>query len=145
MIRYIATLLLSLLFATVVNAQNAPTMAQSDSLFACGVELYNAGNYRKAIPLFAESDRIDKTLLDSTGNRCGYSAMWLAACLYHTGDSVTAAKVSPEYYRFKPVDRRLTVISDSLSDKGQDMAIVEGCAAESRKGGCGCGVSELYR
>lgn len=125
MIRYIATILLSLLFATAVNAQSAPTMARSDSLFARGVELYNAGKYSEAIPLFTECDRIDKTLLDSTSNRRDYSAMWLASCLYHTGDTVAAAQIDPDLYRIKPVDRRLTVKSDSLSAKGMAYLAVD--------------------
>ena len=82
--------------------------AESDALFAAGVDLYNAGKYREAIPLFAKSDR------DSTSNRRDYSSMWLASCHYQLGDTSTAAGINA-YYQFAPVDRRLTVEYDFLS------------------------------
>ena len=91
--------------------------AQSDSLFAAGVDFYRQGKYEEAIPLFAESDSIDKAILDSTSLRREYSAMWLASCYYQLKDSVKARAVH-EYFRFTPVDRRLTVRSDSLSAVG---------------------------
>ena len=92
-------------------------LSRSDSLFAAGVDLYRQDKYKEAIPLFEESDRIDKAELDSTSNRRDYSAMWLASCYYHLGDTATAQSIH-EYYRFVPVDRRLTVQSDSLSALG---------------------------
>ena len=98
-------------------SQNKLALAKSDSLFAIGVELYNKGNYKEAIPLFSESDRIDKAELDSTSNRRDYSAMWLASCYFQLGDSVKAEEIN-EYYNFTPIDRRLTVVPDSLSEAG---------------------------
>ena len=95
--------------------------AESDALFAAGVDLYYAGKYREAIPLFAKSDSLDKAQIDSTSNRRGYSSMWLASCYYHIGDTATAAGIDA-YYRFVPVDRRLTVKSDSLSQIGMEYA-----------------------
>lgn len=92
-------------------------LSRSDSLFAAGVDLYRQDKYKEAIPLFEESDRIDKAELDSTSNRRDYSAMWLASCYYHLGDTTKAQSIH-EYYRFAPVDRRLTVQSDSLSALG---------------------------
>ncbi len=94
--------------------------AESDSLFAAGVDLYNAGKYREAIPLFAKSDSLDKAQLDSTSNRRDYSSIWLASCYYKLGDTLTAADIDANYYRFAPVDRRLTVKSDSLSQIGME-------------------------
>ena len=91
--------------------------AESDALFAAGVDLYNAGKYREAIPLFAKSDSLDKAQLDSTSNRRDYSSMWLASCYYQLGDTFTAAGIDSNY-QFAPVDRRLTVKSDSLSQIG---------------------------
>lgn len=88
--------------------------AKSDSLFAIGVDLYNAGKYQEAIPIFTECARLDKAELDSTSNRRDYSAMWLASCYYHIGDSVKAKNIN-KYYRFVPVDRRFTIVLDSLS------------------------------
>lgn len=103
----------------VLFAQNSSDMATSDSLFALGVGLYQQGKYKNAIPLFKESNRIDKAKLDETSNRRHYSAMWLASCYYMLGDTATAA----EYYKFyniPPVDRRLTVKSDSLLQLGTE-------------------------
>ena len=95
--------------------------AESDALFAAGVDLYNEGKYREAIPLFAKSDSLDKAQMDSTSNRRDYSSMWLASCYYKIGDTATAASIDA-YYRFVPVDRRLTVKSDSLSQIGMEYA-----------------------
>lgn len=92
-------------------------LSRSDSLFAAGVDLFRQDKYKEAIHLFEGSDRIDKAELDSTSNRRDYSAMWLASCYYHLGDTATAQSIH-EYYRFVPVDRRLTVQSDSLSALG---------------------------
>ena len=87
--------------------------AKSDSLFSIGVDLYNLGKYEDAISHFSECERIDKEELDSTSNRRGYSAMWLAACFRKLGKIEEADKIYP-YYNDNPVDRRLTVQSDSL-------------------------------
>ena len=91
--------------------------AKSDSLFAIGVDLYNAGKYKEAIPTFSECDKLDKVELDSTNNRREYSAMWLASCYYHVGDTIKASSTN-KYYKFPPVDRRKTIDSDRLSDQG---------------------------
>ena len=95
--------------------------AESDALFAAGVDLYDEGKYREAIPFFAKSDSLDNTQIDPTSNRRDYSAMWLASCYYKMGDTATAAGIDANY-RFAPVDRRLTVKSDSLSQIGMEYA-----------------------
>ena len=95
--------------------------AESDALFAVGVDLYNKGKYREAIPLFAKSDSLDKAQIDPSSNRRDYSSMWLASCYYKMGDTATAASINANY-RFAPVDRRLTVKSDSLSQIGMEYA-----------------------
>ena len=92
-------------------------LAKSDSLFALGVDLYNAGKYEEAIPVFTESDKIDKAVLDSTSNRRDYSAMWLASCYYQLGDTIKASETNQDY-KITPIDRRLTIKSDSLSYAG---------------------------
>ena len=103
---------------TIVDEKNkVELLAKSDSLFAVGVDLYNAEKYEEAIPVFTESDKIDKAVLDSTSNRRDYSAMWLSSCYYQLGDSVKANETH-KYYNYPPVDRRLTVKSDSLSAEG---------------------------
>lgn len=117
-------LLLSLLSLLMpANAQNKRALAKSDSLFARGVDLYKADQYEDAIPLFQESDLIDKTELDSTSNRRDYSAMWLASCYYKLGKEAEAKAISKDYYGIEPVDRRLTVTSDSLSTIGVSLAL----------------------
>ena len=95
---------------------------QSDSLFAKGVELYNAGKYKDAIYFFKESDKLDKAQLDSTSNRRRYSSMWLASSYFHAGDTANAKQIE-KYYYLQPVDRRLTVQSDSLSAIGTELFI----------------------
>ena len=92
--------------------------AESDALFAAGVDLYNAGKYREAIPLFAKSDSLDKAQIAPSSNRRDYSSMWLASCYFHLGDTNKAATIQ-KYYFIEPVDRRLTVVSDSLSSIGK--------------------------
>lgn len=123
--RYICTLAVILIMHADTLAQvdngnwltHRALLAQSDSLFALGVDLFSAGKYEEAIPIFAKSDKIDKAVLNSTSNRRDYSSMWLAACLYQLGDTIEAAKTH-DYYCYAPVDRRLTVKSDSLSEAG---------------------------
>lgn len=102
-------------------AQNAETikqtqqlLAKSDLLFARGVELYLAGNFRDAIPLFMESDKIDKAMYDQEHPRRDYSEMWLASCYYQMGDTAKAQRTNC-YYWLVPVDRRLTVEADNLA------------------------------
>lgn len=116
--RKLITCILSLV-PMVMCAQSRADMATSDSLFASGVGLYQQGKYEDAIPLFKESDRIDKARLDETSNRRHYSAMWLASCYYMLGDTATAAK-HYKFYSIPPVDRRLTVKSDSLLQLGTE-------------------------
>ncbi len=88
--------------------------AASDSLFAAGVELYNRGKFTEAIPLFEKCYYIDAA--DSTMQE-EYAEMWIASCYFMAGDTTNAANTY-EYYDAKPVDRRLTVKSDSLATLG---------------------------
>lgn len=111
-------LILSLSIGICAHSQNKQALSKSDSLFAKGVELYNQGNYKAAIPLFTESDKIDKAELDSTSNRREYSAMWLGSCYYKLGDEEKAKDISTFEYMYPPTDRRLTVKSDSLATIG---------------------------
>ena len=122
--RLILSLLCMILGTSVVVAQmemdeesRTRLLAKSDSLFARGVDLYNAGKYQEALPIFSESDKIDKAVLDPASNRRDYAAMWLASCYYQLGDTVKAGETN-EYYAYAPVDRRLTVKSDSLFSTG---------------------------
>ena len=112
---------MSFLLASVLYPQDRQLMQKSDSLFVAGVELYKQGKYEEAVPLFAVSDSMDKAEMDSADVRRDYSAMWLASCYYKMGDTATAAGIDANY-RFAPVDRRLTVKSDSLSQIGMEYA-----------------------
>ena len=103
--------------AAALEVDGQMTAQRSDSLFALGVDLYNTEKYEEAIPLFAESDKIDKAVLDSTSNRRGYSSWWLASCYYQLGDTIKASETN-KYYNYAPVDRRLTVKLDSLAEVG---------------------------
>lgn len=110
--KYIITLTSLLLCALSVYAQSE----QSDRLFAKGVELYNSGKYEEAIISFSKSDRIDKAEIDTTDARRYYSEMWLSSCYKQLGNIKEAQAISPEYYMVPPIDRRLTVESDRLSN-----------------------------
>lgn len=107
-------LILSLSIGICAHSQNKQALSKSDSLFAKGVELYNQGNYKAAIPLFTESDKIDKAELDSTSNRREYSAMWLGSCYYKLGDEEKAKEIDSISYSLPPIDRRVTVKPDSI-------------------------------
>ena len=52
--------------------------------------------------------------MDPDNNRLVYASMWLSSCYFQTGE-IDIAKSISEYYSFPPIDRRKTVISDSLS------------------------------
>lgn len=106
-----AIIILLFLYTVAASAQSI----KSNQLFSKGVDAYNVGKYEEAISFFKESDSIDKIEMDSTNNRREYSAMWLASCYYKLGDEEKAKAISPYYYKVEPIDRRLTIRSDSLS------------------------------
>ncbi len=94
----------------------------SDSLYSIGVDLYQQGKYKEAIPLFTESNRLDISELDTTNVRRNYSAMWLASCYYLMGDTAQAKAIYEFHYDQPPIDRRLTVLSDHLNMIGKRFA-----------------------
>lgn len=100
--------------------------AASDSLFAAGVELYNSGKFAEAIPLFEKCHYIDAADSTMPENRKDYAKMWIASCYFMAGDTANAA-ITYEYYDAKPVDRRLTVKSDSLLALGMALYYSEEC------------------
>lgn len=102
---------------------------ESDAIFAQGVSLYNKGKYKDAINLFARCDSIDALTLPAESSRAWYGKVWMGACYHKLGDDAKAKELSP-YYTAPPVDRRLTVQSDSLSDLVMPM-YQEGKATES--------------
>ena len=107
-----------LLFLVVAHLSTASGQSQqSDALFARGVKYYHAGKYKKAIPLFSHCDSLDRAEMDSANSRRLYASHWLSSSHFLLGDTMTAQKLDVAY-RCRPVDRRLTVESDSLSDLG---------------------------
>ena len=101
---------LCLLFAS-VSAQSVT----SDSLFAIGVTYYQNEEYEKAINYFMKCDSLDMNDSTIDANRKNYSKMWMASCYYKRGQVDIAKNISPDYYCYPPIDRRKTVVSDSLS------------------------------
>ncbi len=97
------------------QSSNYGLMEKSDSLFTLGVEKYKSKQFDVAIPIFRECCDVDSIIYEPNSSRLGYASMWLASCYYSLGDIVTASSVS-DYYMVKPIDRRLTVKSDSISD-----------------------------
>lgn len=79
------------------------------------MSLYNKGKYKDAIKVFARCDSIDALTLPAESSRAWYGKVWMGACYHKLGDDAKAKELSP-YYTAPPVDRRLTVQSDSLSD-----------------------------
>lgn len=111
----IAFIAISFLFAAILYPQDSRLQQESDSLFVAGVELYKQGKYEEAIPLFAVCDSMDKAEMDSADVRRDYSAMWLAHCYKNIGQKELADSIYSPLYD-APVDRRLTVVSDSLTN-----------------------------
>ena len=115
--KMLTSLLLLCFFTQTTTAQRVDSAltAKSDSLFALGVEKYISKEYFEAIPLFEECGRIDSILYKENSSRLGYASIWLASSYYKMGDTNTARSLS-DYYMLQPIDRRLTVRSDSISD-----------------------------
>lgn len=107
-------LLLALLVrATEVCAQSE----RSNQLFTEGVALYQAARYAEAIPLFSQVDSLDRLDMDTTSARFGYGKHWMASCYHKIGQTAKAKATYFVFYELPPIDRRLTVKSDSLIDQ----------------------------
>ncbi len=110
--KHILTLILLLALPLTAAAQSA----ESDSLYAAGVELYRQGQYREALPLFERVSQLDHEQLPETSARPEYGDAWAAACWHHLGNDVKARKLATYNYELEPLDRRLTVRMDSIGD-----------------------------
>lgn len=110
--KFYYTLILLLTVCAGCYAQSA----QSDSLYARGVDLYQQRDYAEALKYFSQSDALDKAQLDSMSSRRGYSAGWMASCYYRLGDEANAIKYDRYQYKFRPIDRRQTIAMDSVMD-----------------------------
>ena len=113
----VVLIILQSFFVVPINGQSSKIglKDKSDQLYAKGVEKYNLKQYEDAISLFSECVSADSMIYDAKSSRLGYSSMWLACCYFALGD-VETAKSTSDYYMIKPIDRRLTVKSDSISD-----------------------------
>lgn len=91
----------------------------SNALFAQGVELYRSDKFAEAIPIFKEIIQLD-TLDDKVPtSRRNYGLMWLSSCYYKLGRLAEAEATDHIYFDISPIDRRLTVASDSMSEDFQ--------------------------
>ncbi|MCH5221408.1 MAG: CHAT domain-containing protein [Muribaculaceae bacterium] len=85
----------------------------SDSIYYKGLTAFDKGDYAEAAKLFEECHNFDALLYHPDNYRNAYASHWLAECLLKMGDSVGYAQhIGGNSGR--PVDRRLTVKSDSL-------------------------------
>lgn len=85
----------------------------NNELFAKGVELYQAGKYKDAIPYFEQVVALDSIELGRTP-RSDHSSVWLSSCWYKLGNTKKAKEIDNTGYETQPVDRRLTATIDSL-------------------------------
>lgn len=86
---------------------------ESDKFFAKGVNAFNKGLYNEAIDYFEKSKNLDDEQLPEEDCRNGYSKAWLAYCYYKIGNEAKAKELAPYFYFIPPIDRRLTVESDT--------------------------------
>ena len=68
-------LILLVMFPLIALSQSK----QSDEYYNKGVELYNAGKYKDAIPYFEKSNELDMQELEEGSNRREYSLHWQTA------------------------------------------------------------------
>lgn len=104
------------LFMCFVCCLSAQSM-KSNELFAKGVGLYKNGKFEEAIECFWQSKELDNRELPNNSNRKGYSDMWIASAYYKLGNIQKAIECS-RYYYAPPIDRSLTIQSDSLTTIG---------------------------
>ena len=102
------------LFLSLIPVLATSQSAESDLLFAQGVDHYRAGRYREAAALFAQVQALDNATFPGQNVRKDYGAHWAAACWHHLGNDKRAREVEQSLYAVEPVDRRLTVHGDSL-------------------------------
>lgn len=85
---------------------------KSDSLYSIGVDLYSRGKYIEASDIFKQVVDLDIKEIEMSSPRQYYGQMWLASCYYRLGETDEARKYYPA--DTKPIDRRITIQSDSL-------------------------------
>ena len=120
----ILTFLFCLLPFVAWGQPQATMIKQSDSLYAKGVELYQKRHFEDAFSLFEQCQGIDTILYNVYQSRRSYAEMWMASCLYMMGKENEASSLYDQYMA-PPVDRRLTVASDSVCDIVTDLLYVK--------------------
>ena len=109
-------LIVAVLFsANIVQGQIPKKTQIADSLYKQGVFLYRQSKFDEALNAFLLCDSIESVVRPQDSV---YRKMWIAACYYHNGDTISASRTSKYYYA--PVDRRLTIESDSISAIADD-------------------------
>lgn len=93
---------------------HSDSLALSDELFAEGVTLYQAKDYRKAAKKFEQLRIVDEQLYDSLDEAYGYARGWLARCYHLMGHTDKAIPLSSAF-ELEPADRRPRVKVDSLA------------------------------
>lgn len=105
--------LLSVLLCALAAVLSAEAQSQrSDSLFAAGVNYYNEGCFGAAATYFREVCLLDR---DVAPSRAAYGVHWLASSLFKMGREEEASQLT-YLYKLEPIDRRLTVETDSLGE-----------------------------
>ena len=90
----------------------------SDVAYDRGVDLYGMRKYAEAIPFFQKADSLEKLDRLDEGSYSLYPMLWVANCYYKLGNVEKAREIEPYSYMLTPVDRKLTLTSDSLADIG---------------------------
>ena len=124
--KQIAVFLLLLLVCVEAFCQSE----RSNELYAKGVELYQAGKYKEAIPLFESALALDTIEMGPEKCRRKSCEPWVASSYYKAGDLENAKKCRRYEYDLPTIDRRLTVASDSLCDEAMKL-VVAGRAGEA--------------
>lgn len=110
---FVFTILISFVFC--LSAQSI----KSNELFAKGISLYKNGKFEESIKYFLQSKELDDNELPDNSNRKGYCDMWIASAYYKLGNTQKAIECS-RYYYAPPIDRSLTIQSDSLTTIGDN-------------------------
>ena len=86
----------------------------SNTLFNSGIKCYQNKEYLAAIEYFLQCDSIDILDENLNENRKVYSKMWIASSYFKMGQDDIAYETSPKFYKYPPIDRNKTIVSDSL-------------------------------
>ena len=103
-----------LVAALPLHGQQTGDLAVSDSLFAQGVALSEAGQWEAAATVFIHVDSLDRLIWPEGDIRRDYAPWWAAYCLCQTGDTARARTFHSDNYAVCPPERQLLRRADSL-------------------------------